>query len=273
MSSFLKRSVFGLLYALSIILFAHLGPVYFYSLFFIFMAFCLYEFLKLIELKSVYPYILATTSFGLAIISNGSLITFEEQLTHKITVSVFTFVLYFTLISALISSRKVAIQYLGRIFLVLVYIVIPFSLMIKLPYLNTSGLYDSSVVIGIFFMIWSNDVFAYLIGKNFGKHKLIERVSPNKTIEGFLGGFICTFIFGYFISKVCLGLPPVHWFSIAIIVSVFGVLGDLIESMFKRQANLKDSSNFIPGHGGFLDRLDSIIFATPFIYIYLFLTI
>jgi phosphatidate cytidylyltransferase len=128
------------------------------------------------------------------------------------------------------------------------------------------------VIVCIFLLIWSNDVFAYLIGKNFGKHKLIERVSPNKTIEGFIGGFVFTYIAGFFISVYCDSLLSYQWLGIAIIVSVFGVLGDLIESMFKRQAGVKDSSNFIPGHGGFLDRLDSIIFATPFIFIYLYLT-
>ena len=79
-------------------------------------------------------------------------------------------------------------------------------------------------------------------------------------------------ILGFIAAKYCESIQPIQWFTIAIIVSVFGVLGDLIESMFKRQAQIKDSSNLLPGHGGFLDRLDSIIFATPFIFIYLFLT-
>lgn len=273
MKSLTKRIVFGLIYAVLVVGFTLIGSPYYYIFFFVLMGFCLYEFLKLIKLKSVYPYILAATSFILAIISNNNLITIEEHLSQKVIVSIITFVIYFSFISALISSRKIAIQYLGRIFLSLIYIVIPFSLLIKLPYLNINGTFDGGVVLGVFVLIWSNDVFAFLIGKNFGKHKLIERVSPNKTVEGFLGGFIFTFIAGFFISKICAGLQPIHWFTIAIIVSVFGVLGDLIESMFKRQANLKDSSNFIPGHGGFLDRLDSIIFAVPFIYIYLFLTV
>jgi phosphatidate cytidylyltransferase len=233
---------------------------------------CVFEFNKIIELKSVYPYILGVTSFSLAVISNNNLVVFTNNLSEKIIISIFTLVIYFTFITALISSRKIAIQYLGRIFLMLIYVIIPFSLLIKIPYLNFDNTFDTSIILGIFILIWSNDVFAFLIGKNFGKHKLIERVSPNKTVEGFLGGFIFTFIAGFFVSKFCLSIQPVQWFSIAIIVSVFGVLGDLIESMFKRQANLKDSSNFIPGHGGFLDRLDSIIFAIPFIYIYLFLT-
>ena len=153
----------------------------------------------------------------------------------------------------------------------LVYIIIPFSLFVKIPFLNTTSTYDPYVILGIFALIWSNDVFAYLIGKNFGKHKLIERVSPNKTIEGFIGGFVFTYITGYFISNYCDSLLSYQWLAIAIIVSVFGVLGDLIESMFKRQAGVKDSSNLIPGHGGFLDRLDSVIFATPFIFVYLYL--
>ena len=272
MNNFTKRIIFGLIYVALIVFSSLLGSVYFYSLFFIFLIISLYEFLKIIGLKSVYPYILAVTSFSLAIISNGNSIILEDNLSEKITISLFVFVLFFTLISTLISSRKVAIQYLGRIFLSLIYIIIPFSLLIKIPYLNYENSFDSSIIIGVFVLTWSNDIFAFLVGKNFGKTKLIERVSPNKTIEGFLGGFIFTFISGYFVSAYCDSIPPIQWFAIAIIVSTFGVLGDLIESMFKRQAEIKDSSNFIPGHGGFLDRLDSIIFATPFIYLYLYLT-
>jgi len=272
MNNLTKRIIFGFIYLALVVLSTILGPIYFYSLFFIFLVFCLYEFLKIIELKSLYPYILAVTSYTFAIVSNNNLVVVESDLSQKIITSIFVLAIYFTFITALISSRKIAIQYLGRIFLSLIYIIIPFSLMIKIPYLNFDKTFDTSIILGIFILIWSNDIFAFLIGKNFGKHKLIERVSPNKTIEGFLGGFLFTFIAGFIVSKYCLSIQPVQWFTIAILVSVFGVLGDLIESMFKRQANIKDSSNFIPGHGGFLDRLDSVIFAIPFIYIYLYLT-
>ena len=273
MSNFTKRVIFGLLYAVSILVSYYFGPIYFYTLFFLFMLLSLYEFLKLIELKSIYPYILAVTSFLLTILSNGEPLSLEEHVLQKLIFSAFTLVLFITFITALVSSRKIAIQYLGRIFLSLIYIIIPFSLMAKLPFLNMDKSFDFTTIIGIFILIWSNDVFAYLVGKNFGKHKLIERVSPNKTIEGFVGGLVFTFVSAYFISRFLNVLPPSHWFSLAFIVSIFGVLGDLVESMFKRQANIKDSSNLIPGHGGFLDRLDSIIFVTPFIYIYLYLFI
>ena len=121
----------------------------------------------------------------------------------------------------------------------------------------------------VFILIWLNDSFAYLIGKNLGKHKLLERISPNKTIEGFMGGMLFTFIASFILTHQFTSLTQTQWLVIAGIVSIFGVLGDLIESMFKRQAGVKDSSNFIPGHGGFLDRFDSVIFAAPFIFIYL----
>ena len=271
MNNFSKRIIFGIIYVILIVSSTVLGPVYFYGLFFIFMLFSLYEFMKMVDLRSVYPYILAIMSFSLAIVSNNNLIVFEDDFSEKINTSIVIVIIYFTLITTLVSSRKIAIQYLGRIFLSFFYIAIPFSLLIKIPYLNFEQYFDTSIILGVFILIWSNDVFAFLIGKNFGKHKLIERVSPNKTIEGFLGGFLFTFIAAYFVAQYCLSIQPIHWFSIAILVSTFGVLGDLIESMFKRQAHIKDSSNFIPGHGGFLDRLDSVIFAIPFIYIYLYL--
>jgi phosphatidate cytidylyltransferase len=272
MKNITKRILFGLIYIAAIVFSSVHGPNYFYGLFFIFLILCLYEFLRLIDLKSLYPYILAVTFFSLALLTNQNIISFEEKLSHKLIISVITLLLFFTLISALISSRKIAIEYSGKIFLALIYLIIPFSLLIKLPYFTVNNTFDSSIIMGIFILIWSNDIFAFIIGKNFGKTKLIERVSPNKTVEGFLGGFIFTFIAGYFVSIYCNSVQAIQWFSIAIIVSIFGVLGDLIESMFKRQAGVKDSSNFIPGHGGFLDRLDSIIFAVPFIYIYLYLT-
>ncbi len=272
MGNFTKRVVFGLIYGGFVIASSYFGPPYFYGLFFIFMIFSLYEFSNMIQQKSIYPYILAVTSFISAIISNSNSLHLEEDVLQKIIVAFFTIVLYFTLITALVSSRKIAIQYLGRIFLSLIYIIIPFSLLIMIPYLNHENEYNYTIIIGIFLLIWSNDVFAFLIGKNFGKHKLIERVSPNKTIEGFFGGLFFTFIAGYLISKY-FGLSLQHWMVMAGIVGIFGVLGDLVESMFKRQAKIKDSSNFIPGHGGFLDRLDSIIFVSPFIFVYLFLTL
>lgn len=272
MNDLTKRIVFGFIYVALIVAASLLGPVYFYGLFFMFMLVCVYEFIRIIDLDSVYPYLLAVTSFAVAVISNNNLFVFKDDVSERVVISILMVVIYLSLVMALVSSRKIAIQYVGKNFLTLIYAIVPFGLLIKIPYLNFDRTFDTSVIIGIFILIWSNDVFAFLIGKNFGKNKLIERVSPNKTVEGFLGGFIFTFVAAFLVGNYCGSIQPLQWFTIAIIVSIFGVLGDLIESMFKRQAGLKDSSNLLPGHGGFLDRLDSIIFATPFIYVYLFLT-
>ena len=118
-------------------------------------------------------------------------------------------------------------------------------------------------------MIWINDSFAYLIGKNFGKQKLFESVSPKKTVEGFLGGLFFSTIGGYAIFEITQNILFSKWLILSVIVSVFGTIGDLIESKYKRQAEVKDSGTLIPGHGGLLDRLDSALFVAPFIYLFL----
>jgi phosphatidate cytidylyltransferase len=109
-----------------------------------------------------------------------------------------------------------------------------------------------------------------LVGKNLGRKKLFERISPKKTMEGFLGGVLFAIIAGFIISQYYVTLVPLWcWIIIAILVSVFGTLGDLIESKFKRVAGVKDSGAIMPGHGGIFDRLDSIIFVAPLVYLFL----
>jgi phosphatidate cytidylyltransferase len=129
--------------------------------------------------------------------------------------------------------------------------------------------YNPNILLGSFILVWVNDSFAYLIGKNFGKQKLFEKISPKKTVEGFLGGLLFSCIASYFIATFTQTLDFTSWLILGIVITVFGTLGDLIESKFKRQANVKDSGTIMPGHGGLLDRLDSIIFAAPFIYLFL----
>lgn len=133
------------------------------------------------------------------------------------------------------------------------------------------GVYITSIVLGIFILSWTNDTFAYLTGILFGKRRLFERHSPKKSWEGFWGGFAFTILGAYllyrFVPDTYLGLRD--WIAIGIITSVIGTLGDLVESMFKRSLNVKDSGTIMPGHGGILDRLDGIIIVIPFIFCYL----
>jgi len=263
----LKRAISGFIFV-SILVFSILySKITFISLFFILMLFCLYEFKKIIRLKSSFPYII-----GILLFVFGNILSIEDVPSKIIYeyAGVALFLSIFTTFASIIFSKKEeVISYLGKIFLSIIYIAVPFTLIVQIPFLNASFDYINTTILGVFILIWTNDTFAFLVGKNIGKHQLSKRISPNKTIEGFLGGMLFTFIASFILAQQFPSLSLVQWIVIAAIVNIFGVLGDLIESMFKRQANIKDSSNFIPGHGGFLDRFDSVIFAAPFIFIYL----
>jgi len=129
--------------------------------------------------------------------------------------------------------------------------------------------YNPKILISILILIWANDTFAYVVGKSIGKNKLFPSVSPKKTIEGFIGGIVFTVISSALLSKFYIESNILYiWIIIAIIVSIFSTLGDLIQSKFKRVAGIKDSGKIMPGHGGILDRLDSIIFVIPFINLF-----
>ncbi len=149
------------------------------------------------------------------------------------------------------------------------YVALPFSL---LNYINwNGGFYNYQLLFGIFFIIWSNDSGAYLVGSAIGKHKLFLRVSPGKTWEGSIGGAIISYGITFIISSWYTSIGRFEWIVIATLLIIFGTLGDLVKSIFKRSLNVKDSGNILPGHGGILDRFDSLIMGTPFVFTYLIL--
>ena len=153
-----------------------------------------------------------------------------------------------------------------------VYVLLPFFLIHffgKIEILNFNSVFDPSVILFMFILTWTFDTFAYLFGVRFGKTKIMPSVSPKKSWEGFAGGFVFT---------VLASLITTHYFlevdnSIALAMSLFlpftATLGDFTESYFKRKAGVKDSGNFIPGHGGMLDRMDAFMITIPVLYIYL----
>ncbi|MDP2088912.1 MAG: phosphatidate cytidylyltransferase [Flavobacteriaceae bacterium] len=267
MKNFLTRAKSAFWFAGTLIFCILFHKLTFIGLFFILMLFCIYEFNRLIKLKSVFPYIIGVMMFIFGNIFNVEEVPYIGLFRYAGVLLFLT--IFVTFVSILFYKKEEVVNHLGKIFLSVIYIAVPFTLIAQIPFLNPNIQYINTTILGVFLLIWTNDTFAYIIGSNFGKHKLLERISPNKTIEGFLGGMLAAFAGSYILSTFFDSYTLLQWFVIAFIVSTFGVLGDLIESMFKRQAGVKDSGDFIPGHGGFLDRLDSVIFAAPFIFIYL----
>jgi len=133
--------------------------------------------------------------------------------------------------------------------------------------------YTPKLLIAVFVLIWIYDSGAYLVGVSIGKHRLFERISPKKSWEGAIGGTLTAMLAAYFISGFIPEIKLVHWLAISILTVVSSTFGDLTESMFKRYFGIKDSGNILPGHGGILDRFDSLFFAAPFVVTYLKLII
>ena len=140
-----------------------------------------------------------------------------------------------------------------------------------LPHINI--IFSPGIIIGFFILIWANDTGAYLTGMLFGRHKLMERISPKKTWEGFIGGLIIASVAAWFLSDWLGVVDKIHWVIISLIISVAGTYGDLVESMLKRSTGVKDSGTIMPGHGGFLDRFDSAILSFPLVYLFISLVV
>src|SRR5690554_4132560 len=261
MSETLTRAISGAVYIAVLLLACWYSELSFKILMGVFLVLATVEFSKLLRFNPLVGFVLGVGLYAAFGFFNNLGSRPDIFIT---TVSVLT---AFWLIQNLFSSRSLIISNdFLKYFLFIGYIVFSFIVLTKIPF--EEGMYVPKRIIGVFILIWTNDTFAYLVGKTMGKRKLLERISPKKTIEGFLGGALFTIIFSIFMAQYFLQESIWVWGMLAFIIVVFATLGDLIESKFKRSANVKDSGNIMPGHGGILDRLDSIIFVAPFVYLF-----
>jgi phosphatidate cytidylyltransferase len=267
MNETVKRSISGIVYIILLIGSILYSTESFFLLFGLFLFIAVYEYCTLVNLNAIFALFLAVALFS----------GFAYLILFKIKFDVANFDLLLCALTILVSIRCIYflfslnnnISLLLKYIYLLGYIILPFIILTKIPF-GIKG-YNPKIILSIFILIWTNDTFAYIVGKSIGKHKLFERISPKKTVEGFIGGLILCIIASYFISKYFIEGGKITqniWFVIAAIVAIFGTIGDLIESKFKRIAGVKDSGKIMPGHGGILDRLDSVIFVAPFVFLF-----
>lgn len=260
MKELLTRSLSGLFFISLLIFSVFYSEIAIQIVFTIFGVLCLFEFSKLLQLKGVIQYILYAIILFVFAYWKPS----EEA---TLILLVFSIFIALFLIRDLFSKKTIPTFKIRKYLLTAFYMSSSFAFLLLIP--SLSNTYEPYIILGCFILIWVNDSFAYLVGKNFGRQKLFERISPKKTVEGFLGGLLFSCISSYFIAKFTGTLNFGNWLILAIIISTIGTIGDLIQSKFKRQANVKDSGALLPGHGGMYDRLDSMIFSAPFIYLFL----
>jgi len=257
------RSLSGIVYIFLLVFATLFSRESFLILFGLFLLQTVSEFSSLIQLPKVASLVVS----GILYLLFG--VFFSNQITTDLGLILASVLVCGQLLLWLFSNQSKPIVTITEKWVKLIgYIVLPFVFLSKIPMISNQ--FTPSIIIGIFILIWTNDTFAYLVGKSLGKHKLFERISPKKTIEGFIGGMVFAVIASVLISVFYITeIAILNWIFIAIIVSVFGTLGDLIESKFKRIAGVKDSGAIMPGHGGIYDRLDSIIFVAPFVFLFL----
>lgn len=264
MNNFSKRIISGIIYVVVFITAILWSENSYLILIFLFANICLWEFLKLVKLNNIISYVL------LAVLSLLLLFYREILLNERpilLSTVIYTILSSVIMIIGLFRNNTKNKYKLTTFFLPIKYIVFPFFFLMLLPFID--GVYHPNIIIYTIVIIWVNDSFAYLVGKNFGKTKLLERISPKKTIEGFVGGLTFSVVTGILIGTYTSYFTTLNWICIAIIIAIFGMLGDLVESKFKREAHVKDSGKIMPGHGGLLDRLDSLFFIAPFVYLYI----
>ncbi|MGC1456271.1 MAG: phosphatidate cytidylyltransferase [Nitrospirota bacterium] len=261
-----KRVISGLLFLPIFYLFAwNLPPIYFTVLVLAAAAVGQYEFYRMARAGGSHPLVMPGIVLGALIV-----LGFYHPLIPVMGGSSFpvTAAMLLIMIVRLFSSRPVdgALEDVAATFLGVFYVAMLFAFQVAIR----TGDNGRQWLVFLYFIIWASDIGAYSIGIPFGKHRLYEKVSPKKSIEGFFGALIASSAMAL-LCRVWF-MPPIgagEAIAIALLLAVVGTIGDFVESLFKRAAGVKDSGDFIPGHGGILDRMDSMLFAAPVLFYYL----
>ena len=272
MKKFIVRTLSGALFAAILIGSILYGWQSFKSIFLVFMVLAVNEFCvllqeyKKIKFKSTAAMICSMCLyFGFAMVAHNSRVPAVLVFTPYIIAVAAVF------IHRLFSKEGNNIEHLAYFALTQLYVTLPFCL---LQTLSTAGAPEGETYywlfpLSIFIFIWCNDSGAYCIGCLIGRHKMFERVSPKKTWEGFFGGVAVAVGASVVMAHYFTVMNVWQWIGMAVVVVIAGTLGDLIESSIKREMGIKDSGNFLPGHGGLLDRFDSTLLAVPCAIVYL----
>lgn len=270
MKNLLLRSVTGILYVAVIVctlLFG--GDKGFMVLCAIFAALSIYELNAMMHVrKRLLDWVTAMDILGAVLLMLG--VCFEYTMSFDKFVDAASWFLIYVMVRLafqLFAHKKLPIEMLYTSFMSQIYVSVPLTVA-ALLYL----LYGYGLVLAMFILIWLNDTGAYIVGSSMGRHRLYESISPKKSWEGFFGGLL--FCIGGAIVMFLLGLPAtplslVGMLGFSVVVCVASTIGDLVESMIKRSHNIKDSGSILPGHGGVLDRIDSLLYVSPAILVYM----
>ena len=258
MREILRRSLTGAVYIILLLSAVFLSSDAFDFLFMVFGLACLNEYKKLVNLRGRYIYMAYLALWW-------AFIYFVTDVWLVYVLLVCTLTINLLLLYYLFSKKEKLFNTFQKFVIGLFYIGGGCIFLTMIPYTNDD--FVKFLIIGIFLLIWVSDSFAYIVGSLFGRTKLFSRVSPKKTVEGALGGLVFALATAYLLAKYEPIINSWQWLIVATVTVVAGGLGDLVESKLKRAAGVKDSGAILPGHGGMLDRLDSLVFAAPFAYL------
>jgi phosphatidate cytidylyltransferase len=268
--NFFTRTAVGGVYILLILLGILGGRFSFLAVFGIITGMGLFEFYRMVEKNTSHA---ISKIFNIAsgmLIFFGVFLFLEEIALHALPVLVLLYLLILFMSGVFLPRNDIFHAIIYSVFGQM-YVTMPLSLLMFVSYQFGSTVegYHYALVMALFVLIWVNDTGAYLVGSLFGKHSLNKRISPKKSVEGFIGGIVFTILASFVLFQFYSEYPLVFWIGFAAVIALFGTLGDLFESLIKRTYAVKDAGQIMPGHGGILDRIDSLLIAVPAVYLYL----
>ncbi|MCL3781741.1 phosphatidate cytidylyltransferase [Prolixibacteraceae bacterium JC049] len=268
MNNFTVRTLTGAIFVAALATGIYLSYISFFILFLGILILALHEFYRLSEKTGATPnktwgIIAATYIFSSFFLERSGV------LPAKVTLGLIPLV-FFIFIAELYRKKENPFQNIAFTILGLVIVGLPITLFNFFVFPDYSkGEYFPYFLFGLFIIQWASDTGAYVFGVSFGKHRLFERISPKKSWEGSIGGTATALGTAWLLSRVIPEVELIHWLVVGVITVVMGTFGDLVESLYKRSIDVKDSGSILPGHGGMLDRFDSIFFAAPAVFVYL----